>query len=98
MKVPERKLMFTKKFWVESSERALKTFAQTLLAMIGAVAVFDAFTADWLTMISVSLGATVLSYLTSIVSAEVGDYGTPSLVARIPDLTDAPVNEPEGGK
>jgi hypothetical protein len=88
--------MFTKEFWLEASERALKTFAQTLLAMAGAVSVFDAFSADWLTLLGVSLGAAVLSYATSIVSAEIGDYGKPSLVARKPDLDEAPVDEPEG--
>ena len=88
--------MFTKEFWLEASERALKTFAQTLLAMVGAVSVFDAFSADWLTLLGVSVGAAVLSYATSIVSAEIGDYGKPSLVARKPNLDDAPFDEPEG--
>lgn len=88
--------MFTKQFWIDASERALKTFAQTFLAMVASVSVFDAFTADWLTLFGVSLGAAFLSYLTSIVSAEIGDHGTASLVAKKPDLTDAPVDEPEG--
>lgn len=87
--------MFTKEFWLEASERALKTFAQTLLALLGAVS-FNVFTADWQTLIGVSLGAAVLSYATSIVSAEIGDYGKPSLVGRKPNLDDAPVDEPEG--
>lgn len=88
--------MFTKQFWIDASERALKTFAQTFLAMTAGVAVFNAFTADWLTLIGISLGAAFFSYLTSIVSAEIGDHGTASLVAKKPDLTDAPVDEPEG--
>lgn len=88
--------MFTKEFWLEASERALKTFAQTLLAMAGAVSVFDAFSADWLTLLGVSVGAAILSYATSIVSAEIGDSGEPSLVARKPNLDEAPVDEPEG--
>jgi hypothetical protein len=71
--------MFTKRFWVSASERAIKTFAQTFLAMAGAQA-FNVVTADWLSLLSVSVGAAVLSYLTSIVSAEIGDRGTPSLV------------------
>lgn len=90
--------MFTRQFWVEASERALKTFAQTFLAMVGAVTVFNAFAADWQTLFGVSLGSAFLSYLTSIVSAEVGDHGTPSLVARTPDLTDAPAHDHEGDK
>lgn len=71
--------MFTKRFWVSASERAIKTFAQTFLAMAGAQA-FNVVTADWLSLLSVSVGAAVLSYLTSIVSAEIGDRGTPSLI------------------
>jgi hypothetical protein len=71
--------MFTKRFWVSASERAIKTFAQTFLAIAGAQA-FNVVTADWLSLLSVSVGAAVLSYLTSIVSAEIGDRGTPSLV------------------
>lgn len=88
--------MFTKQFWIDASERALKTFAQTFLAMIAGVAVFNAINADWQTLLGVSLGAAVLSYLTSIVSAEIGDHGSASLVAKKPDLTEAPVDEPEG--
>ena len=88
--------MFTKQFWIDASERALKTFAQTFLAMVGAVSVFNAFTADWMSLFGVSLGAAFLSYLMSIVSAEIGDHGNPSLIAKKPDLTEAPVDEPEG--
>lgn len=88
--------MFTKQFWIDASERALKTFAQTFLAMIAGTAVFNAFTADWKTLLGVSLGAAFLSYLMSVVSAEIGDHGSASLVAKKPDLTDAPVDEPEG--
>ena len=90
-----KNLMFTKEFWLEAAERAVKTFAKTFLAMVSAVAVFDVFSADWLTLVGVSLGAAVLSILTSLVSAEIGDYGKPSLVARKPDMDDAPVDEPE---
>lgn len=73
--------MFTKKFWTETSERALKTLAQTFLALTAAEAVFEAFTADWQTIAGVSLGAAILSLATSIVSANIGpDKGSPSLV------------------
>ena len=70
--------------------------AQTFLAMSAAVGVFDALTADWMTILGVSVGAGLLSYATSIVSAEIGDHADPSLVAKKADLTDAPVMEPEG--
>jgi hypothetical protein len=88
--------MFNKSFWILASERALKTVAQTFLAMAAAVGVFDALSADWQTILGVSIGAGLLSYATSIVSAEIGDNADPSLIAKKPDLTDAPVLEPEG--
>lgn len=73
--------MFTKKFLLESSERALKTFAQTLLTLATATGVFDAFQADWVQILGISLGAAVLSYATSIVSRNIGPRkDSPSLV------------------
>lgn len=73
--------MFTRRFWIESSERALKTFAQTLLTLAAAVGVFDAFQADWVQILGISVGATILSYATSIVSKNIGPHkDSPSLV------------------
>jgi len=73
--------MFTKKFWIESSERAIKTLAQTFLALTAAETVFNSFVADWQTLIGVSVGAALLSYATSIVSANLGPKkDSPSLV------------------
>jgi hypothetical protein len=73
--------MFTKKFWIEASERALKTLAQTFLSLVAAESMFDAFVADWQTLVGVSLGAAVLSYATSIVSSNIGPKkDSPSLV------------------
>lgn len=73
--------MFTKKFWIEASERAIKTFAQTFLGIAAAESVFDVTIADWQTLLGVSLGATLLSYATSIVSANIGPRkDSPSLV------------------
>jgi len=73
--------MFTKKFWIESSERSLKTLAQTFLSLAAAETLFNTFIADWQTLLGVSLGAAMLSYATSIVSANVGPQkDSPSLV------------------
>lgn len=73
--------MFTKKFWMEASERALKTLAQTFLSLAAAETMFDAFVADWQTLAGVSVGAALLSYATSIVSANLGPKkDDPSLV------------------
>lgn len=75
-----RKTLFNKRFWIAASERALKTVAQTFLALVAAETVFDALQADWKTLSGVSLGAGLLSYATSIVSAEIGQKNSPSLI------------------
>ena len=71
--------MFTKKFWIESTERALKTFAQFIL-VLGTAGSFNVFNVDWATNLGLALGGALLSYATSIISAGVGTKGTPSLV------------------
>lgn len=71
--------MFTKKFWIESTERAVKTFAQFVL-VLGAAGSINVFSVDWQTNLGLALGGALLSYATSIVSAGIGTKGTPSLV------------------
>lgn len=57
----------SKEFWIDYAlERALKTFAQTGLAVFGG-SVVNIFEVDWASWLGVTLGATVLSILTSIV-------------------------------
>lgn len=69
----------TSDFWKAAAERAIRTFAQAFLALVGATA-FDVLHADWAGLVGVSLGAAFLSLLTSIVASEIGDKGTPSLI------------------
>lgn len=72
--------MFTVKFWKEATERALKTFAQFIL-VLGTANTFNVFTVDWKTNLGLALGGAVLSYATSIVSANLGPKkDDPSLV------------------
>lgn len=59
--------MFTKEFWSYAGERAIKTIAQAALAFLGTSTV-GLFTIDWTSFASVSLGAGLLSILTSIVT------------------------------
>lgn len=64
--------MFTKTFLKDTAERAVKTFAQSLAAVMtaGATGVLDV---DWMNAFSVSLLATLVSVLTSLGSGYVGD-------------------------
>lgn len=64
--------MFTKLFLKDTAERAVKTFAQSLAAVLtaGATGVLDV---DWTNALSVSLLATLVSVLTSLGSGYVGD-------------------------
>lgn len=71
--------MFTKDFWLQATERALKTFAQFVLVLVGSTA-FNVFSVDWMQILGLSLGGAVLSYATSIVSAGINKKDTPSLV------------------
>lgn len=66
--------MFTKSFWKLATERAVKTAGQ---AVIGALLLSDtgpvnAFSLDYELAAGVALGGALLSYLTSLVSANVG--------------------------
>lgn len=65
--------MFTNKtFWKDTVERAIKTCAQSLVAvgLSGATGVLDV---DWKNAVSVALLATLVSVFTSIGSGTVGD-------------------------
>lgn len=73
--------MFRGKFWVSATERAVKTGAQVLVVFLGADLV-DAFAVDYRRAAGVAVGAVVVSLLTSVGSAPVGDQGTPSLVGE----------------
>ena len=62
--------MFSLQFWQYAGERAIKTVAQAALAFLGTGTV-GLFTIDWYSLASVSLGAGLLSILTSIVTKKV---------------------------
>jgi hypothetical protein len=70
--------MYNKKFLAAVAERAIKTFAQTFLAVTGAD-VAGIFTIAVVDNLKVSLAAAILSVLSSIASSKVGDT-TPSLI------------------
>lgn len=78
-KAKPTRTLFTSDFWLQALERALKTVAQTAVAMLAAESL-NVFQADLLATLGVSLGAGLLSILTSIASAQVHGDDSPSLV------------------
>jgi hypothetical protein len=69
--------MWTGAFWKAASERAVRTFAQALAAVMVADGL-NLLDADWTARLSAAAGATLLSFLTSIVASGAGNAG-PSL-------------------
>lgn len=69
--------MFTKAFWIASVERSIKTFGQAFgaTAIAAGTGLLDT---DWVTLLSISGMAALLSVATSLASAPVGVAG-PSL-------------------
>lgn len=72
-------MIFTKVFWMGATERALKTFAQFVLALQSGEAL-NILAVDWPQTLGVAFGGVLFSYATSIVSAGINKKGTPSLV------------------
>ncbi|MGH9288443.1 MAG: holin [Acidimicrobiales bacterium] len=67
-------------FVVGALDRAGKSVAQLLLLLWGADAGFDILSVDLRAALGVAAGAAVLSVLTSLVSAPVGDRGSTSFL------------------
>lgn len=70
--------MFDQRFWIATAERAIKTFAQALIALIGTQMV-NIISLDWPQMLGASATAALISVLTSLVSANFGPNPGPSL-------------------
>lgn len=81
--------IFTKVWWEEAAERAIKTFAQALATGIIGKGVVEATGANvpsilelnWPVLLGAATTMAVLSILTSIAGTNIGPKGTPSLVA-----------------
>lgn len=74
-------VLTTGAFWAASIERAIKTFAQSIVAVIGVAGVTPA-DVDWKQLLAVGGIAAGVSLLTSIVSAPVNNTG-PSLASEV---------------
>ncbi|WP_373290071.1 holin [Longimycelium tulufanense] len=70
-------------FWRATTERALKTTAQTLVAVLGVDGI-GLLNAPWGAALSAAGMAALLSILSSVASSgQVGDPGSPSLVETV---------------
>jgi hypothetical protein len=81
--IARRRRMLSSKFWVLTCERALKSFAQALLAIFAANKT-GLFEADWIPVLSAALMMTLLSVLTSISGARIGPDSDPCVVVTHP--------------
>ncbi len=72
--------MWTYRFWQFALERAVKTFAQSLLAVLG-VSGIGLLSVPWSTALSTAGMAAMLSVLTSVASEPLGEDNTPSLLS-----------------
>lgn len=70
--------MFTKNFWQDTVERAIRTAAQALLAL-WATDVSGVLEVDWTQAFSVTAFAVIMSVLMSIAATNRGNVDTASL-------------------
>lgn len=72
--------MFTKDFWVDTLERAIRTACQAALSagVVGGVGLFEV---DWLNVCSIALVAAIASVLTSVASSGKTDSISPASFA-----------------
>lgn len=72
--------MFTKDFWVDTFERAIRTACQAALSagVVGGVGLFDV---DWMNVCGIALVAAVASVLTCVASSGKTDSISPASLA-----------------
>jgi hypothetical protein len=64
-----------------AADRALKSFAQALVLLLGGGTTgLNILQVDWKASLAAAVGAAILSLLTSVISAPLGDAGTTSLL------------------
>jgi hypothetical protein len=87
-------MIYSTLFWRAAVERAVKTFAQTLLAVFtaGHVGLLDV---PWTAALSSAGLAALLSLLTSVSTVNVGDRGMPGMVRATGEQPTRPETVPE---
>ncbi|WP_406306245.1 holin [Streptomyces sp. NBC_00885] len=87
--------MFTADFWKATAERAVRTFAQSLIAVLtaGATNLFDV---DWQAALATAGLATLLAVLTAIGAAKAGRPG-PGLTETTERAATTPTTAPATG-
>jgi len=71
--------MLTKKFWIDTCERVVRTMAQSLIAILGTNAL-GIIGLDWVQILSITASAGLMSLLTAIVASKVGNKGTAEFI------------------
>lgn len=71
--------MWSRGFWIGTADRAIKAFATTLLLLLGGGQTgLNLLAVNWRAALATAGGAALLSVLTSLVSAPIGEPGTTS--------------------
>jgi hypothetical protein len=73
--------VFTRNFWRQAAERAVKSSAQAVVGL-GLLDGANVLHLDWQLAGGTALGAAVLSVLTSLITSGVGERNDPSAVAK----------------
>lgn len=73
--------LFTRAFWLDAAERAVKSFAQGVIGAFGQDAVgVDLFAADWKAILASGATLALLSVATSVASARVSGISPASML------------------
>lgn len=70
--------MWTKAFWKDTAERAIKSFAQGALAVVVGGSVTSAFDVDWQLALGGGALMAIISVLTSVASGTVNNGDGPA--------------------
>jgi hypothetical protein len=75
-------MLFTSYFWISTMERLVKTFCQSLLAILAIAPPLNILNVHWTNALGLAAGVAFLSFLTSLASINIGPPGSPSVVGN----------------